>query len=221
MDVIEALQARHSTRAYKQEAIDRDTIVKIIEAANCTPSWANTQPWEFFVAAGEPLERLRQRFLDNFRSGAQMAPDIPLPEKWPEAHKNRTFKMGVARFETLGIGRDDNEARTKNTENNFRFFDAPAVIFPCMDRNLSHWSLFDIGAVSQSIMLAAQHYGLNTIPAVMMAAYPQLIREELQVPEELSIVIGIALGYGDAGHIQNKYITERRPVEEFLNIKGI
>lgn len=220
MDVIEALQARHSTRAYKPQAVDRETITKILEAANRSPSWANTQPWEFFVATGEPLERLRQRFLENFRKGVAPNPDIPFPQSWPEAHKKRTQEMGAERFATLGIARDDEEARRKLTENNFRFFGAPVIIYACMDRNLSSWSLYDMGLVSQSLMLAAQHYGLNTIPAIMMAVYPDIIREELKIPEELAIVIGIALGYGDPDSIQNKYITKRRSLEEFVRFIG-
>ncbi|MEN3003534.1 nitroreductase [Dehalobacterium formicoaceticum] len=220
MDVIEALQTRRSFRAYKPDTVDQDTIRKIVEAANHAPSWANTQPWEFYVASGQPLENLRRRCVENFRNGVAMEPDIPFAKEWPEAHKSRTFKMGAARFETLGIDRDDQEGRTKLTENNFRFFGAPVMIFPCMDRNLPQWSLYDMGAVSQSIMLAAQHYGLNTVTAIMMAAYPQIIREELKVPDELSIVIGIALGYGDAESVQNNYVTERRPLNEILHIQG-
>ena len=128
--------------------------------------------------------------------------------------------MGDERLAALGIDPNDKEARNKMTENNFRFFDAPVVIYACMDRNLSSWSLYDMGLVSQSLMLAAQHYGLNTIPAVLLVAYPDLIRQELNIPEELAIVIGIALGYGDPDSIYNKYITSRRPVEEFVRIIG-
>jgi len=220
MNVIEALQARHSTRAFKPQKVDRATIIKILEAANRSPSWANTQPWEFFVASGEPLERLRTRFLENYRKGEPVKFDIPAPQSWPETHLNRTKQMGAERFAVLGIERDDQEARAKVAELNFHFFDAPVVIFACMDRNLSPWSLFDMGSVSQSIMLAAQHYGLNTIPAIMLVAYPEIIRQELNIPDNLTIVIGIALGYADPDNIQNKYITKRRSLEEFVKFVG-
>ncbi|MGI6225467.1 MAG: nitroreductase [Peptococcales bacterium] len=218
MDVVQALQTRRSIRAFKDARVDKDTILKIMEAAKKTPSWANTQPWELFVATGEPLERLRKRFLETFRSGVTPDPDITFPKEWPEAHMNRTRTMGKARFATLGIERHDKEARNKFTENNYKFFGAPAVIFVCMDRALTQWSLFDLGAISQSIMLVAEHYGLNTVPAVMMASYPNIIREELKIPAEFSIAIGIALGYGDMDNILNEYITERRPVDDFLTI---
>ncbi|NLL18593.1 MAG: nitroreductase [Clostridia bacterium] len=221
MNVIDALQTRKSTRAFKPDPVEQSLIQQILEAANRTPSWANTQPWEIFVAGGEPLERLRQGYLENFQKGIAPNFELPAPQSWPEAHKNRINELGAGRFSSLGIDRDDQEARKKATELNFRFFDAPVVIFPCMHRDLSSWSLFDIGAFSMNIMLAAQHYGLNTIPAIMLAAYPDLLRKELSIPEELKIVVGIALGYGDPDSIYNKYTTPRRPLSELVRIVGI
>ncbi len=220
MDVLKALKERHSTRAYLPKAVDHETIIKVLEAANYAPSWANTQPWEFYVAAGEPLLRLREQYVANFDKGVPLNPDIPVPQSWPEEHKKRTLEMGAGRFAVMGIDRNDVEARNEITKNNYRLFDAPVVIFPCMDRALTQWSLFDMGAVSQSLMIAAQHYGLNTIPAIMLAAYPEIIRQELNIPNHLNIVIWIALGYGDSDSIQNKYVTTRRPVDEFVKIIG-
>ena len=54
-----------------------------------------------------------------------------------------------------------------------------------------------------------------------LAAHPDLIRKELKVPDGLSIIIGIALGYADAGHPQNQYRTARRTVKEAITFKGI
>ena len=63
-----------------------------------------------------------------------------------------------------------------------------------------------------SLMLAARHFGLDSAPAVTLAAHPDLVRKELKIPDDLSIIIGIALGYADAGHPQNQYRTTRRSV---------
>ena len=57
MNVIEALNSRTSIRAFKSDPVSRETIFKIMEAAIRSPSWANTQPWEIYVAAGEALGR--------------------------------------------------------------------------------------------------------------------------------------------------------------------
>ncbi|ATW24934.1 nitroreductase [Candidatus Formimonas warabiya] len=221
MDVIEALKSRHSTRAYQPKAVDKETILKIMEGANSTPSWANTQPWEVFVAVGKTLDSIRSRYREHFTNQVPLNPDIPRPQQWPEAHQERTREMGAAHLKLLGIDRDDQEARAIMVERNLNFFGAPAVIFLCLDKDLSQWSLYDLGSFSQSIMLAAQHYGLNTIPAIMLVAYPDVIRTELKIPAHLNIAMGIALGYGDSDHIESKFITTRRPVAEFVRISGI
>lgn len=89
-----------------------------------------------------------------------------------------------------------------------------------MDRSLTAYSMYDLGALSQSIMLGAADRGLDTAPAIMLVQYPDMIREALDIPEELAIVVGIALGYGDAGSIHNRLRTSRRPLAEVVRMKG-
>lgn len=74
----------------------------------------------------------------------------------------------------MGVERDDPEARRASSRRNFEFFGAPVVAYLCMDRSLTPWSIFDLGSFCQSMMLAAQEYGVGSIPAVMLAAYPDL-----------------------------------------------
>ncbi|MEW6423761.1 MAG: nitroreductase family protein [Bacillota bacterium] len=50
MNVIEALNSRHSVRAFKPDPVTKETLLKIIQAANQAPSWGNSQPWEVFIA---------------------------------------------------------------------------------------------------------------------------------------------------------------------------
>jgi nitroreductase len=89
-----------------------------------------------------------------------------------------------------------------------------------MDRTLTPWSVFDLGLLAQSIMLAAQHFGVGSAPAVTLAAHPDLLRAELQIPDDLSIIVGIAIGYADDGHPQNKYRSRRRTVQEVVTFRG-
>ncbi len=220
MNVLEAINDRYSCRAFKPAPVSGETIVKIMEAARRTPSWANTQPWEVFVAGGEKLESLRQAYLKNFGEGVNISPDIPTPKEWPDAMQQRMAEVGKKRFELLGIDRGDKEARQKLAERNYRFFDAPAVIYLCMDSKLTSWSMYDIGAFGQSIMLAAKEYGLDTITAIMLAGYPDLIRKELRIPEDLSIAIGIALGYADEENLETQFQSPRRSTEEVVTLKG-
>jgi nitroreductase len=53
MDVTQALMTRSSIRAFLPDPIDRETMLKLLNAAIRTPSWANSQPWEVYIAQGK------------------------------------------------------------------------------------------------------------------------------------------------------------------------
>ena len=221
MDVREALNARFSCRAFTAEPVTRAQVEAIVAAASRAPSWANTQPWEVFVAAGEALERIRQGYLRRAGEGAERALEIAAPASWPEAHRARTAELMRLRFGILGVEREDAEARRRLTQRNYRLFDAPAVAWLCLDKALSPWSLYDLGAFAQSLMLAATEAGLESIPAVMLAGWPDIVRAELGVPDSLAIAIGIALGHAEREDPLNKLRSPRRPLAEILTVRGL
>ena len=49
MDFMQGLLTRRSVRKYQNRPIARETIEKIIKAAQHSPSAHNHQPWEFYV----------------------------------------------------------------------------------------------------------------------------------------------------------------------------
>jgi nitroreductase len=49
MDVFEAVQKRHSTRAYESTPVPEEKLEKILEAARLAPSAGNIQPWHFII----------------------------------------------------------------------------------------------------------------------------------------------------------------------------
>jgi nitroreductase len=194
MNVIDALNSRFTVRIFKPDPLERGTILKILDAATRAPSSGNSQPWELFLASGDALERLRQRFQERLMDEVPSNPDLPAPQEWPRALQKRMDEAKAARFEFLGIKHDDAASRRAMFVLAFRFFGAPTVIYLCLDRTLTAWSIFDMGLLAQSIMLAAQHYGVDSTVAAQLVSYPDLIRAELGIPEHLLILIGIALG---------------------------
>ncbi len=74
MNVTEALLTRASIRAYRPDPVDGPRVAEILEPALRSPSWANSQPWEVFVAGGEPVERLRAGSLE--RTGEEWRADL-------------------------------------------------------------------------------------------------------------------------------------------------
>lgn len=220
MNVTEALGARASIRAYKPDPVSMPTLEGILAAALRTPSWANSQPWEVFVAIGEPLERLRSAFLARTREGVPGAPELSTPKEWPTELSQRTLQMIEARARHQGVAPHDPAGQQASLENNRRFFGAPVVVYLCLDRSLSPWSIYDLGALSQSLMLAAQEHGVDSTPAVNLVMYPDLIRAEMRIPDALLILIGIALGYRDPDDSRNSYRTTRRSLEDVVRFSG-
>jgi nitroreductase len=208
MNAIDALYARHSIRAFLSKPVEREKLNAVLEAAARTPSWANSQPWEIFVASGATLVRIKSGFKQKYAEKAPIAPEIPRPAEWTQAAKLRQQQLGP------DMERDCGEAVKNFGALNQAMFHAPAVIYICMDKLLSEWSLYDIGAYSQSLMLAALEHGLATIPAITLMLYPDVLRRELLIPDNLKLTIGIAIGYADRDNPINNFVSARSPLSE-------
>ena len=70
MDVLEAIQARHSVRDFLSKPVPKDVIMKILAAAARSPSGGNGQPWEIFVASGATMERIRRAYQERAQGQA-------------------------------------------------------------------------------------------------------------------------------------------------------
>ena len=219
--VQKALSNRRTTRAFKPDRINRDSIMKVLEPALAAPSWANTQPWEIFVAAGEPLERIRRGYAKMLKDCVPRNPDIVMPKEWPDACRGRMEALKAERTEVLEQACRPGDGLPDLIQMNYRLFGAPVVVYLCMDRCLTPWSMFDLGAISQSIMLSAEEQGIGSAVAVTLAAHPDIIHRELSIPDQLAIVIGIALGLPDPDSPQNKFRSTRRSVGEVVRFVGV
>jgi nitroreductase len=49
MDVFEAIERRHSVRAYLPDPVPEEKLARVLEAGRLAPSAANVQPWHFVV----------------------------------------------------------------------------------------------------------------------------------------------------------------------------
>ncbi len=164
MDLIEAVKARRSIRAYKSDPVPQDVLRQLIEVARWCPSWENVQPWELTVVGGDQMEELRRELAAV--ADADPAPEIPV-QHFNDPYLSRRRNLGYRIvFDTLKIEREDRERRQWWRLQNQGMFGAPSAIFIYIDRSLNEWSVFDAGMIAQTLMLAAQHYGLGTIPQI-------------------------------------------------------
>jgi len=219
MDISEAIDQRKSIRAYKDQPVSKDILKKILEASLRAPSWANTQPWEFAVATGKPLEEIRTAFLE--KSKTSPSPDVPRPPHFPERYAARIRVLD--KQNRLFTQKDWDSRRVQN----FRHYGAPAVIylltrreFYYQTKGLNVWALYDCGAVVENIALLATKYELGTIVQAQAAAYPEVLREVLEIPESKIILLGIAIGYPDWNNTINQFRTEREPLESITTWHG-
>ena len=213
MNVMEAIESRHSVRAFLDKPVDRETLMKVMAAAPCAPSWACTRPWKYYIATGDALKRIREQYVALYTSGAPRNNDLPTEPVWPEYENENSLAWGRQRCRVqwnIDPNTTDpaeqarfNEIKKTMRLNAMKFFDAPAVIFPCMDKKLHSWALYDMGAASMNILLAAHEYGLGAITAYHMACYPEIQRKELGIPDDLAILLGIAVGYKDPLNCEN------------------
>ncbi len=60
MDLIEAIQSRYSVRAFKPATVPRKVLEELLTVSQRSPSWANTQTWEFAVVGGEVMKDMRE-----------------------------------------------------------------------------------------------------------------------------------------------------------------
>jgi nitroreductase len=72
----------------------------------------------------------------------------------------------------------------------------------------------------QNVMLAARGHGLETCAQASMAEYPDIVRGILDLPDSMSLVCGVAVGFADNKDPVNNYRTEREPVESFTTWYG-
>jgi len=56
MDLFEAIRGRRSCRAYLKDAVEREVVEKILEAATWAPSPLDSQPWEFLVVTDQSVK---------------------------------------------------------------------------------------------------------------------------------------------------------------------
>ncbi len=210
IDVLEHLLAdRFSCRGFKPDAVPRATIERMLNAAQKTASWCNSQPWQVVVTSGDATKTFREVMLEAARSGRPSSGDFPFPREYRGVYLERRRESGFQLYNTLGIAKGDKEAYAKQALENFNFFGAPHVAIIHTDEALGVYGAVDCGGYVTSVMLAAQALGLSTVPQAALAFHSDVIRGHFGLGDDRKIVCGISFGYADRDHKANGYRTNR------------
>lgn len=219
MDLLVAINKRHSVRAFKPDPVPQDILKKIVEGALRSPSASNSQPWEFAVVSGKKLEEIKQAYIESSTNMPVL--DIPIPFQYPEPWLSRRAAVQAGVLEKLGVAREDKQKRAEWGQFGFKLWGAPSCIYIMIENAFHHadggtniWNLFDCGLVAQDIMLLATEQGLGTIPAIIPVLYPDIQHRVLGLPSSKLMVLGIPLGYADDKHPANLFRTSREPLDK-------
>jgi nitroreductase len=204
----ETILERYSTRGFLPRPVPRELVHEALALAQHAPSNSNIQPWRVVFVSGGARERLKNAL---FREAHHEAPHIPA---LPKAFEHYRFELGAQVYGSMGITIADTARHAAAVMRNFEFFGAPLAGIVCMHRDLGPADAVSVGMYLQTLMLALTVRGLGTCVEVSVAGYPDVVRTELKIPPELTIICGLAVGYTDPDFPANKLRIGRDPVEK-------
>ena len=208
--LVSLLAARYSCRAFLPRPVPRETIMRILEIAQLTASWCNSQAWQLVVTEGEATERFRQALYVHASSPeAAAVPDFPMPERYAGVYLERRRECGWALYRSVGIAPQDREASARQTLENFRLFGAPHVAIVTTPADLGVYGAVDAGGFVANFLLAAQSLGVASIAQAAIAMRSPFVRRYFAIPEDRRILCGISFGYADPDHPANAFRTTR------------
>lgn len=216
MEFSEVLQNRRSVRCFSDRQIDRETLIDIIRDAQQTPSWANSQPWRVYLATGDTLDSIKAEHHAASSQGLRGQAEFSTMSRdaWaPDPRRN----MGNWMSQIRGHLGSDNANEYGDSQRDL--FHAAAIAYLAIPAESSLWSVFDLGAFSQTLMYSAVSRGISTMSAYETVKYPQIVRKWMGIPDSEMVAMGIALGYSDDYRI-NEFVSERQPLDQILTVKN-
>ena len=216
MEFDDVIMGRRSTRGYKPDPVPRELIEEILTLAMRAPSSMNTQPWNFYVITGEPLDRIRAGNTERMVAGVPQSREFRTGSAFAGVHRERQIGVAKQLFAAMGIARDDAPARQDWVLRGFRQFDAPVCIIITYDKVLadSDDTAFDCGAVATALVNAAWSRGLGGVINSQGIMQSPVVREHAGIADDQVIMKSIALGWPDEEFPANAVVSERKSVEE-------
>jgi nitroreductase len=205
-DLEQVIRERHSTRLFLPKPVPRELVDEALALAVHAPSNSNIQPWHVVFASGPPRDRLVKALLEEAQ---RRPPNIP---PLPESFKHFRSELGKQVYGAMGIPREDKAGHMAAVLRNWEFFRAPLAAIVCMHKDLGPADALSVGMFLQTLLLALTARDLGTCCEVSIAGYPEIVREQLAIPAELSILCGVAIGYPDPDFAANKLQVGREPI---------
>lgn len=209
--------ARFSCRAFLPDSVPHDTILRILEVAQLTATWCNTQPWKVYVTEREGTERFRMGLYGYAASGAESQPDIPWPSEYQGIYLQRRRDAGFKLHNAVGIQRGDTKGRKRQLLENYRLFGAPHMMLVTTEKSLGPYAYLGCGSYVANFLLGARALGVDTCAQAAIAHHSAYVREHFQLTDEQLVVCGVSFGYADLQHPANQFRLGRAAVADVVN----
>ncbi len=206
MDLQEAMRSAPTSRRFTDEPVEREAIIRALDAARFAPSGGNRQGWRVVVVTEAGTRRaLRDLYLPHWRAYMELT--------------------GGAKMLADPAGSDPKRARMVRLANDYaeHLDEVPVHLvlgvqiadLAVTDAELPRTSIVGGASIypfAQNLLLALRDEGLGaSMTTLLVPAEPQ-VRELLGIPAEVALAAHIGVGHrADPWPRQ----LSRRPVEEF------
>lgn len=222
MEYDEVVLGRRSIRGYLPKPVPQSLIKEVIEMAIRAPSSLNTQPWNFYVVAGEVLDKIRAGNTERNLAGVPDSREFRNHGNYEGEHRERQIGIAKQLFKAMNIERHDKEGRQSWVLRGFRQFDAPVSVVVTYDRSIHGGDIapFDCGGVTNALVNAAWSRGLGCVINSQGIMQSPVVREHAGIPDDQVIMICVAMGFPDDSFPANGVVSTRKSVDEAAHFVG-
>ena len=220
MTIAEILENRTSVRAFIDKPVPEETLISIFSQAQHSPSNCNVQPWQTYVVSGSKKNELKDLLIEEVITKITPNPDFNWRIKYEGIHKDRQYKSAYALYDSMGIEREDREARSMAMLRNWSFFDAPHAAFFVMEKYLGLMGAVDLGIYAQSLALLMDEQGISCCMQGALGQFPDPVRQFFNYPSSQGVLFGMSFGYADEDADVNRTRTDRTELSESVQFIG-
>ena len=222
MEYQEVVMGRRSIRGFLDKPVSKQMINEVLSMAIRAPSSLNTQPWNFYVVSGAPLDAIRKGNTERNLAGVPDSREFRGHGAYEGDHRARQIEIAKQLFAAMSIEREDKAARQDWVLRGFRQFDAPVSIVVTYDRSIHGGDIapFDCGGVTNALVNAAWSKGLGCVINSQGIMQSPVVREHAGIPDDQVIMICVAMGYPDETFSANAVVSRRKSLDEAVHFVG-
>ena len=200
MDLYEAIETRRTIREYGGEPIERETLLRILEAGLKAPSHNHLRDWHFVLVNDMTRRESLARFFFNERTEAELHEML---DGWgmTDERQYAMYLEGIPRQASMVVG-------------------APVLLIPCFrqegdllgaKKSLHELNAFaSMWAVIENVLVAAASEGIHGVTKIISRPEERdHVRATLGIPGDYEIPCYLPLGYPAKNAVWHEQLTPK------------